>query len=1220
MLKPLGWAITLALLAPAAPSPAAAAAPYKFLLPRDTRADPSLVVLQDYGRFVLYAGSQPRIEAGGRIWSVDPDFDRLQFSAQPFDTQREALQPPAPFALAEPERAGLQLVQFVGPVQVDWLTVLAAEGVVPVHYVASHGYLVWAEGAARARLGALRGSQSWLQYAAPFEAFLKVDPLLQRRLDRGEAAVDGEVDVIVQIYRHGGDAATRDFVERLARLTPAQQAPLGPGTFAPLWEPVLAFDNLALRVRVADLPAIAERPDVVFVGEQLPMHLLDEKQGLILTGDLFPGPGSMRYLDRLRGWGFSEDPLDYPIVDVTDSPLHEGGSGPTAVATADRKLYVGGDSANASRVAYFKNCSSDAAPGDITGHGSLNVGIVGGYDLRAGAPFQDGDGLQRGTGVNPFGRVGSTAIFTPSLNTAACGNGPAGLIQANGRSGARISNNSWGSNPPPATYEAVQQLYDAGVRDADSSLAGNQEMIYVMAAGNLGIGGAATISSPATAKNVIAVGASENVRPTWTDGCGYGPAAADNAHDMTTFSSRGPTYDGRAKPELVAPGTHVQAGASLYAGYDGRGACDTYYPAGQTEFAASSGTSHSAPAVAGIASLAYWWMQQGGAGSAAGSVDRVDAPEHAPSAAAMKAWLMAHPLYLTGTFANDTLPSPAQGYGMASMDLMFNDVSKVVVDQTAVLHASGETVTYRWAVQDPSQPIRIALAYTDVPGLLGTRPQVNDLDLVVGAGARSWRGNQFDGAWSREGGIADPLNNYEAVFLQPGTAEDVQITISARNIAGDALNAGALGQDFALVCYNCVRSPGFTVEAEAPVAYACAGRPVDTPLHIGQIAGFTAPVTLSASSSLSGASFAFDPNPVLPGGDARLRIQAPGGAVVGTHALTVTGAAAAVTKTLDLDLTVFAGAPAAAASPVPQAGAVGVGTRPTFSWAASADAYEYVVQVANDAAFKHVVAQTRTTATQWTLGVLDALDSNRRYWWRVVPVNACGSSGPVPPADRLFADDFDAATAPGDAQSFVTLTLASDCPLDTTPVTLLAEDMESGAPGWTHGASSGSDRWTLGSAARSGAFAWQATAPAAGAVNDQWLVSAPITLPADLTRPSVRFWQQQSIKASASSTVCQDAAIVEASDDGGQTWSQLTTALQATPYDGSVSTAFQNPLAGRQAWCGDPRGYVHTVAGLEAYAGRTVRLRFRLAHDRFEHRAGVNWAIDDLIVQACPAR
>lgn len=1220
LLKPLRSAITLALLT-AFGTPAMAAS-YKFLLSdQDLPAGAAgLVKLHDYGSFALYASPEPVLEMAGRSWQADPGFDRLAFSAQAFDTQRDALQPPAPFSLDAPAGAGLQVVQFVGPVRQEWLDALSAQSIVPVHYVASHGYVVWVDDSARARLNGLRGAEAWLQYAAPLYAFLKVDPLLQRRIDRGEAADQTEVDVVVQIYRHAGDAATRGYVERLARLAPAQQAPLGSGVPTLVWEPVLSFENLTLRVRVADVASIAQRPDVTFVGERVTMQPMDEKQNLILTGDLFPGPASTRYLDRLRGWGFSENPLDYPIVDVTDSPVHEGGTGPTVVATADRKLHVGGDIANASRVAYFKNCASGSPPGDIAGHGSLNAGIVAGYDLRSGAPFQDADGFQRGQGVNPFVRIGSTAVFTPLFDTSACGGGPAGLVQANGRSGARISNNSWGSNPPPATYEAVQQVYDAGVRDADSGTAGNQEMIYVMAAGNLGVGGSFTVSSPAAAKNVITVGASESVRPTWTDGCGHGPTAADNPNDITTFSSRGPTRDGRAKPEIVAPGTHVQAGASLYSGYDGRGACDTYYPPGQTEFAASSGTSHSAPAVAGLASLAYWWIEQGGAGSAAGSVDRIDEPDHGPSPAAMKAWLMAHPWYLTGAFANDTLPSPTQGYGMPGMDLMFNAVSKIVVDQTAVLHASGETATYRWAVQDPTQPVRIALAYTDAPGQLGTSPQVNDLDLVVSAGTRSWRGNHFNGGWSQEGGSVDPLSNYEAVFLPPGSADDVQITITARNIAGDALNVGSLGQDFALVCYNCVRSPGFTVEADAPVAYACAGTEVDTAVHIGQIAGYTAPVTMTASSSLSGASFAFDPNPAVPGGDTQLRVVAPAGAAAGVHALAVTGQAGAMIKTLDLDLKVFAGLPAAAASPVPQTGAVGVATQPTLSWAASPDAYGYDVQVATDAAFTRIVAQTRTTATQWTLGVLEALDSNRRYWWRVVPVNACGSSAPLPPSDRLFANGFDAGAAVTDAQSFVTVTLASDCPLDTAPVVLLQEGMETGATGWTHGATAGGDRWSLGSAARSGAFAWQATAPAAGAVNDQWLVSAPIALPASLTRPSVRFWQQQSIKASGSGTVCQDAALLEISDNGGQTWTQLTTALQTTPYDGPVSSAFQNPLAGRQAWCGDPRGYVRTVAGLDAYAGRTVQLRFRLAHDRFDHRAGVNWAIDDLTVQACPAR
>jgi hypothetical protein len=106
----------------------------------------------------------------------------------------------------------------------------------------------------------------------------------------------------------------------------------------------------------------------------------------------------------------------------------------------------------------------------------------------------------------------------------------------------------------------------------------------VFSAGNSGPS-ANSVSPPSTAKNVIAVGAAENYRPTWTDGCGVGPTGADSAQDIADFSSRGPTDDGRVKPDIVAPGTHIQGAASQAPGYDGSGVCDQYMPAGQTLYA-----------------------------------------------------------------------------------------------------------------------------------------------------------------------------------------------------------------------------------------------------------------------------------------------------------------------------------------------------------------------------------------------------------------------------------------------------------------------------------------------------------------------------------------------------------------------------------------------------------------------------------------------------------
>ena len=71
---------------------------------------------------------------------------------------------------------------------------------------------------------------------------------------------------------------------------------------------------------------------------------------------------------------------------------------------------------------------------------------------------------------------------------------------------------------------------------------------------------------------------------------------------------------------------------------------------------------------------------------------------------------------------------------------------------------------------DPGQPMRIMLVWTDAPGhgLGGSTPAWNnDLDLVVEAGGNTYYGNYFgvDG-FSATGGVADPMNNAEGVFLE----------------------------------------------------------------------------------------------------------------------------------------------------------------------------------------------------------------------------------------------------------------------------------------------------------------------------------------------------------------------------------------------------------------------------------------------------------------------
>ena len=94
-------------------------------------------------------------------------------------------------------------------------------------------------------------------------------------------------------------------------------------------------------------------------------------------------------------------------------------------------------------------------------------------------------------------------------------------------------------------------------------------MVIVFSAGNSG-SSANTIGAPGTAKNIISVGAAENVHSHSTanggnnssgnDGCNIPDTGANNANDIISFSSRGPCDDSRVKPDIMGPGTHVTGG------------------------------------------------------------------------------------------------------------------------------------------------------------------------------------------------------------------------------------------------------------------------------------------------------------------------------------------------------------------------------------------------------------------------------------------------------------------------------------------------------------------------------------------------------------------------------------------------------------------------------------------------------------------------------------
>src|SRR5262249_18296092 len=137
------------------------------------------------------------------------------------------------------------------------------------------------------------------------------------------------------------------------------------------------------------------------------------------------------------------------------------------------------------------------------------------------------------------------------------------LFNAARTAGAKIHTNSWGSTSEPPSG------YDLEAQDVDENTWNNKDFSILFAAGNEGIDSDGdgvinhySIGTPASAKNCIAVGASENSRPGqqyeypqgtdnpatwgWFDDLSYAinpifsDGMSDNSAGLAPFSSRGP--------------------------------------------------------------------------------------------------------------------------------------------------------------------------------------------------------------------------------------------------------------------------------------------------------------------------------------------------------------------------------------------------------------------------------------------------------------------------------------------------------------------------------------------------------------------------------------------------------------------------------------------------------------------------------------------------------
>jgi serine protease AprX len=714
----------------------------------------------DYGSFQWIPAhllETSRRSAPAVVTLVDSPF-RITLGGQTFDPRDRPLYTTHNASTLATTGATWWLVQFAGPTKRDWLHDLSSRSLQPVQYIHPFTYVVW--GDAHAIAGLNNAALAHVRAVSEFRPDYKFSPLT-----------------------HDEDTAQR---RELMALVANEHVPALQGRMGAVGAAIRAITAVNSLLSVIYLSAtgirgaeLAEFPEV-YALQDIPRDsgLRGEAQNQLVAGQLNEG-GQARtgYLRWLDGTGYDGSGVIVSVVDDTGFrrshfDLVDQPSPCVALPGPLTSCTTSGSSDHATHVA-----------GAIAGTGAS--GIV------------DAQGFLRGLGVAPGASLVSQD-FRPLLQSGNGGMVPDGMrviFTEAARSGAVISNHSWGPASTPRGYDIPTLQVDVATRDADPETSKPDPMLAVWAImngyGDRGTGPCApsSLGSPDEAKNILAVGATYLLD-------GAGRQQASRFGDLAYVSGHGNACDGRRVPHLVAPG------------------CSTDNPTARSDNAHDGsavfcGTSMAAPNVAGAAAV---------------FVEKYRATYGAtPSPALIKAALTAVARNLAGHHnanpgGNSFMghrPDRFQGYGRLDLDAAVNPRTRVIhVDQTHVFDETGEAWTLQIEADDPTQPIQLMLAWSDAPGHgLGgsTAAWVNDLDLRAHVNGETYLGNAVgDDGWSLANGSADGANNLEGIFLSPAqhNGSMLDVSVLATNIAADALSPRNPSitrpqQDFALVCVNC---------------------------------------------------------------------------------------------------------------------------------------------------------------------------------------------------------------------------------------------------------------------------------------------------------------------------------------------------------------------------------------------------------------------------------
>uniref|UniRef100_A0A7S1FXM9 subtilisin n=1 Tax=Corethron hystrix TaxID=216773 RepID=A0A7S1FXM9_9STRA len=416
---------------------------------------------------------------------------------------------------------------------------------------------------------------------------------------------------------------------------------------------------------------------------------------------------------------------------------------------------------------------------DSHGHGTHVAGTIVGkicdYDDDGGCAPSNGINAD---GVAPEAKV---AVFDAYGTSKSFNAGDRYFLLETGRlANAYIHNASWGCKH--CNYYTSNNIVE------DRYHIENENYLLIMAGGNRG-SNMRPKSVINNAKNVLTVCATNN--------SGYHAIGKRGKNYVAYFSGKGPSGDGRIKPDVCAPGHHVRS-AGIGSGPTSRN-CNSIL---------SQGTSMAAPGAAGAALLIRQYFIEGWYPSGS----KVPSDGFVPSGTLLKAVLVNSGQALLGTdnvyFVSVSSPyDTAQGFGRISLIHSLylhgkSDAKLYVSDRVEMRSTSAPKEVSFILGECGAKHFSASLVYADKENASNSclTCLVNRLDLTVEYNNTLYFPNGKDGP--------DEKNNVQRIRLEHEEGDIVTVRVSVANLVTEV-------QKYSLVVSGCFVDPT-NVPSESP--------------------------------------------------------------------------------------------------------------------------------------------------------------------------------------------------------------------------------------------------------------------------------------------------------------------------------------------------------------------------------------------------------------------